>query len=534
MIRHLRRISIFLFLLLIAMVVQAAEIKFQVSYVSGDKVFITIGKTSGLKVGERLEIGDPKRTTAVLLVEFISSSSASCSLESGKVQVGDTGVYTQKIKEASVVNRDSVTVKENPVQPKKRKVIAPQTGSASVPNEVNARLSIQHLTQVDHSNSDFSYNEPSLVLRGKVDHLFGSNHSLHVKLRGRKTYRNYDAASQGEEWSSRVYEIMIVNEDRENGFSYRFGRVRSSMVRGMGSLDGAHLHHRLSGDVNVGIFGGFEPNLETSQPDGSASRAGIFFSYTRGEWKRSRMSTTLSLLGSYQNGEINNESLYQQFNYAWKRWISFYESAEVSFNRGWKKDYDSSVGKLSNLLVEVQVSPLPIVDLTLGYDNRVAIRTWQTRATPDTLFDDAERKGLRYGATIKPSKRLRVRLGGSYRTINGVDKSTSTQHGTVSYSDLLKTGINGSLRYAQFSNAWIDGSQPSIRLARTLSRSVYLSVESGIREYDLGGDTYSNNWYLARMNWNLNRSILFSGMAEWTNGDTEHTSRYMIEAGYRF
>jgi hypothetical protein len=363
-----------------------------------------------------------------------------------------------------------------------------------------------------------------------------SHLALSVNLRARRIIRdNNDTADPQTEWNNRVYEVALRYNNPASPLTYQAGRISSNQISGIGRFDGASIEYELRNKMRLGAFGGAVPNLSTSEPQTDETTAGVYAVYEKGSWQRHRVAGTLALAGRYDTGEIDREFLYEQVRYSWARRISFHQSAEISINRDWREEAEGATFSLTNFLVNATYSPSNLISFDFGFNNRKLAHTFETRDTPDSLFDDALRQGFRAGLHIKLPKRLRVRLRAGLRIREGEETDTRTMVAGLSQRDILSTGITGSLQLNAFDNRYSTGIQISLAASRYVFRVVYLQLELGQSsyEFDASQDAINYRWINLGASGYLSRHFYTSWYGEIYRGDSMDTNRIWLEIGYR-
>ncbi len=502
-----------------------------VKYVAASSVYLDAGAAQGLQKGDQGEVFHGDSVIARVEVEFLAENSASCKfIESTTTpQVGDRVVMqiTPPVKE---IKPDSGTTSPSPVVPPP--VPQPKKSARVKSNRVTGRASVQALSQDDRSLSGNDYVEPAFALRMQVNNLLGSQHTLSIRTRSRKTDR---AHGPDEDWTHRVYEFGLYYNNPETRLHYSAGRLLSNRMSGIGYLDGAMLDYRMNGSWSVGMFGGAQPDLRTYDVNGDATKGGVFAAYERGSYATTQLSGTLALAGNYFTGQISREFLYEQVSYAMQK-LYMYQSAEMNINRGWRRDAEGSTLELTNILLNARYSPLTWLSTTLSYDNRTNYRTYETRNTPDSLFDDALRQGWRLGTNVKFSTKLYASADAGIRTKQNEGTETRSASGGVGSYSLMAPGLQSDVRVAIFESSYSKGFQPTLTLSRNIVSQVRLTFEVGRNDYTItqSGTDLSNQWIRLNADWNLTRHIYGSLYGEIYRGDGLDANRGFAEVGYRF
>jgi hypothetical protein len=517
-------------LILVAGVVESAPLETTVKYVAATAIYLDAGNSQGLQKGDQGEIFHGDSAIARIEVEFLAENSSSCKIieNSSAPQVGDRVVM--QITPVQTVKPDSGTVQPSPVVP--APVPRPKSSARVKSNRVTGRVSVQALNQDDRTSSNNDYVEPAFALRGQIDNLLGTQHTISVRLRSRKTDRS---SMSGEQWTHRVYEFGLYYNNPDARVHYSAGRLLSNRMSGIGYLDGAMFDYRMNSNWTMGLFGGAQPDLRTYDVNTDATKGGVFAAYERGNYSTSQLSGTLALAGNYFTGQISREFMYEQVSFAEQR-LYVYESGEMEINRGWRREAEGSSLDLSNLLLNARYSPLTWLSTTLGFDDRRNYRTYETRPAIDSLFDDALRQGWRLGTNVRFSSKLYASADAGIRTKQHEGTETRSASAGVGGYGLIAPGVQSDARIALFESSFSRGLQPTISLSRSIVPQLRLSLELGRNDYTIQNSSskLSNQWMRLNADWNLTRHVYGSLYGEIYRGDGLDANRMFGELGYRF
>ena len=540
MMRHWSKLALSLLLMsFVARTSDSAVIEASVKYVSGQTAYLDAGSEGGVQKGDSAEVWSDDQIIARLEVIYVAGSSSSARIvESTRdLRIGDqvrlmiSGLAPQDSTAGSSAPSAALgltgSVSEMPAEAAKR-------GPAT---RIRGRIAAQVLHQDDHEATNNDVTRPSLVLRSTVENFLANHLNLSVNLRTRRIIRrSADVPDAQSYWDNHIYEVALKYDDPASPLNFQLGRIASNQISGIGIFDGALVEYGLSSGWSAGLFGGTRPDLTTSKLHTDETTAGVFAAFESGNWEGHRVRGTLAMAGRYHIGEIDEEFVYEQVFYSFSRQFLITQSAEIAVNRGWREQAEGSSWGLSNVLINANYSPMTALTFDFGYDNRKLVRTYETKDTPDSLFDDALRQGFRLGVSVKVPLGLRLWLRGGLRTRETGETDTRTLAAGLSRNDLFNSGVSASLQVNQFENRLSSGYQASLSLARYLLRTLYLQFEAGRSRYDFttteGPVNYQ--WFQLAASANLTRHIYTSGYGELYQGDAMNTNRFGVELGYRF
>jgi hypothetical protein len=197
----------------------------------------------------------------------------------------------------------------------------------------------------------------------------------------------------------------------------------------------------------------------------------------------------LAGVGRYHEGSISREVMTMATTWSGRGGLSLHQAAEVDLNRSWRRDDGASALDLSSFALGGRWRVDRRLSVRLGWDNRRPVRTWETRDRPDSLFQDAGRRGLSAGVALRDGAGRRLWLDGSLRSprSGGIDSRSWGVRGRL--PDLPAAGwdLDASLR--GFDGPYLAGLAPSVALAWRGDRRWYGRVSGGVSMYrDRTGD----------------------------------------------
>ena len=176
-----------------------------------------------------------------------------------------------------------------------------------------------------------------------------------------------------------------------------------------------------------------------------------------------------------------------------------------------------------------------MVSASLGYDTRTILRTFATRDTPDSLFDDAYRQGLRTALSLRLPQRLQITLGGGLRFTGGEDLLTRSFYGGIGQHDIFHSGLHADLRISGYRNLYTTGWQPTLRISRLLLQRLNTALQIGQNRYNLNGrdEQLVYNWIRLKGDTHITKTFYLSLAGEIYRGNSQSTNRVFLEFGVR-
>jgi len=533
----MRTVFAILVILALALGAFAAEVRTIVKHVSASTVYLDQGKKAGIAAGDTVTFMRGDSVLAILAVTFVADKSASCALpESGlTLSAGDsavvnaTGVLVDSASKSEYATADSATAypEATPVRKEPSVKVNRLTGS----------VGMEYLVQDDREEFGYDYTQPSLNVRLRLSEIQESHVSASLRMRLRKTMRDRESSSATESQTShRIYEAALRYENPDRPWEFGVGRMTARELRGIGFIDGGYAKYKLSPQFFAGAFAGTEPDLENTEFQTDVTKGGVFTAYDRKVGRTKRLTATLGLAGTYENGQIDREFIYQQVNYFYGSRFRAYESTEINVYRDWLKDKQDKSLDLASVLLNARYAFVDDAALSIGYDNRKSYYTYDSRSVPDSLFDDALRQGWRGSIDAKLTRTVAAEVGAGLRTTDGDSKNTKTGWASVRVADILKSGVRANAQVRTYSGEYSDGVQPSLSLSRSIVREVEATLQFGANSYTLNAtnETFDQSWVRAVFDVSVARHIFGSLDLEAARGSGRNVNVVALGAGYRF
>jgi hypothetical protein len=387
----------------------------KVNYVSAEAVYLNVGRHAGLEIGARVEVVRNGRTIAVLEVVHVSSNSSSCRIveQSEPPRVGDAAVF-------------SPAPAPTPLGAAPPAAPPPQAAGGgardeSTENVVSGYVEFQNVWQRDMTGSDLTSLQPAVTARVLVKNVGGSGGELRFRDRIRYYDRDRPAGPliESGQWYHRLTELAFVADDPGASIGWGVGRLVTPYMIGVGFVDGGYVSLRLSRYLRAGAAAGFSPDPLNLAADAHRTQAGGYLAFDYESPQSWRLTTSAALAGMYRSGTVSREFVYWQNLLDLYRRLAVFQSAEIDLNRNWRREAAGEAATLSNFFVSANAELAKFAALDFSYDARQNVRVYETRETPDSLFDDVLHDGYRGGVTFRLPQSVVLRGYGGIRYRDG-------------------------------------------------------------------------------------------------------------------
>jgi hypothetical protein len=388
----------------------------------------------------------------------------------------------------------------------------------------------------DDSLSDRSFSETGGHLSLKMLEMGGTGWNLRSRLRSRNIDRDRDWSTRNprSESDDRLYELQAVWAPQSGVATVQLGRLGANPFVPLGYLDGALGQFRLGNSNYLGAFAGRESVVEELGFENEGEKYGAFYRFaTPTPGPRMYAEVTVAAIGEYRDGDPSREyaSLETRLRSGGK-W-HFFQRAEVDVNRDWREQITGDSSQLTNLSLSSSYMATRSTRLVASYDQFQNYRNADNRYTPEDLFNDYLRQGLRAGVYVNGRK-----LGGSVllgmRDQEGDEDATYSFAGSVRYAPLRRVSFNGHV--SVYSGEVSDGLLATLDVRRSFKGGHDVGLLYGYSSSDLttGDEERSNDWLRLGGRLQLPARFFASAEIETLSGDDQEGNRLYLDLGYRF
>ncbi len=504
----------------------------KVTYVSNENVYIDLGRSDRVQPGDSGVIIRRGIKIADLRIIFSADNSSSCEVNTdvGSMMKGDSVLVIVERTEILVPTQIQLTVEDTVLLRKRRKTRDVKS------DEITGYAGLDFFVQDGLGNSQNNYYQPSLRLKLKAKNIARSNYNLSLKMRGRKTIRDPENGNSDDEWNNRIYELSIFYDNPASAHSIKFGRITVNKIGGIGYIDGALASYKFSESNTGGVFVGTEPDYSTSGIRSNKVKLGAFSTFTNGVHPR-RYNLTVALVGQYRDEEIDKEYFILQNDVTFGPDLSLYQSADVSINRGWKKNFNDDLVSFTRLMLSCRYSPLNWFTSKLSYNRHQNEPSNESKSLPDSLFSVSSRQGLRLSASVKLPKHYRISVSSSARTKQHVGKISHSEAIRLANSNMFNLGYRINLLFQTLSNSYSQGYRYSAGIGRYLAfGKTYLTISYGgdRLKYSSNDQEFNDQWLEIDGNLRVNSSTFASLSTNLLRGNSYEANNYYFNLGKRF
>ena len=501
-----------------------------VTYISGPTVYVDAGTRGGLTQGAHLIVRRDTTFVAELAVQYVSSTSAACSVvrtSTRQVATGDSARYV-------------------PVLPREQKAASALPARASTaptrrtPNALRGRLGLRYLMMDPGTGPAGVITQPALDLRLDGTHVGDSPLGLAVDVRAQRSIMQApDSLHPAPTYPlnvTRVYRAALKWNPVGSGVTVTLGRQFSSTSSSVGMFDGvefdfAHPHW------TAGAFGGLQPSWYTFGFSDSTREYGAYLQWHNVSARLPVWSFTLGGVGAYTMGQINREFTYATAMVSSSRFTA-YVTQELDINRGWKAAQEHAAATPTSTFATFQFSISDALSLSGGVDNRRNVRLYREYLDPEAVFDDSFRQGMWGGATL--NLRGRFRMSGEARTTSGGPAGTAQSYtGSVGVMRLTPLELGIHARDTHYSGQLSTGDLQSLSAEINPFNIVHLEATGGLRTSNatalgMGLGSTRVSWSSFDADWAIGRNVYLMLSVYRELGSGVRNAQNFMSISYRF
>ncbi|HEY6061679.1 MAG TPA: hypothetical protein VIV10_13895 [Gemmatimonadales bacterium] len=473
-----------------------------VTYLTAASAYIDAGKAEGLRDNSRVEVVRGDSTVAILAVTFLATHQAACDVSgiAAPLVVGDSVRFAPAAPEPD----STTTLTRRPV-PEGAAPSRPRGGGV-----LRGRAGLYYLLIQSQDGSGARFTQPSGDLRLFGGGLGGTGLGIAVDARGRRTVQTRaDGFGTDAQAQARVYQASLSWQAPASPLRLTAGRQYAPGIAPVGLLDGvsAQLDRAKWGG---GLFAGSEPDPIDLALSGTVTQLGGYLQRHSRPGAGARWGLSAGLSGSYLHSGTNREFLYLQGDYSTRR-ISLYAAQEVDYYRPWRRVAGEHALSPTSTFASLVYRLNDAVSVTAGLDNRRNVRLYRDVVNPETVFDDAFRRGAWAGLAARTG-RFQIGLDARASAGSSIGSAGSTTL-SIGADRLTGWGLSLRSRSTRYSSAaagrrgWLQaftvGMEPGGRGS--------VQVAGGWRNErsDVAGATATVRWVSSDLDYTLARSWLF-------------------------
>jgi hypothetical protein len=473
----------------------------RITYISGASVYLDAGTRAGLREGSVAEVMRGGARVAELVVAYVSSNRASCTVRTGTLPiVGDSVRFAPVVQVAA--RADSVVPSIAGAPPVRR-------STRRVP-AIRGRLGVRYFQMNLTGDASTRLSQPAFDARLDGQNLGGSPLGIMVDVRAYRGSRTRPGVDLPVEHTSvtRVYQTALFWHRQNSPTRVTLGRQFSSALSTVGLFDGIAI------DIDrrhwsVGGFSGTQPEPATFGFSNDVRESGAYLQLHNAVGRGPSWSLTSGAIGSYARGEIDREFIYLQGVLNTRR-FSLYAAEELDVNRGWRSEAEGSSTTPTSTYAMARLSLTDAFSLQGGFDSRRSVRLYRDFINPEIEFDDSFREGT-WGGFMLSAFGSRLRASGDARVSRGGVAGRATSYtGSFGVARLTPLGLGAQVRSTVYDGPVAAGTLRSASLEINPFNVVRLQGSAGVRQDNsplTSGADRRTKWFGGDADMGIGRSL---------------------------
>ena len=442
---------------------QDISVTAKVTYISSGTVYVSAGRSSGLKDSLLVYVVAGKDTAATMKVFAVSSKSSACTVLNSKreIVVGDNVAGTVPRPEdkdvAALFPADTASGEKIEARRSTLPKSAETRGLVA-----QGRVSLQYYTAL-FDNSAYNLSQPGLIVSMRV-----ASRDLPLTM---EMYGNLRSVSRGgmnpfssnASNESRIYRLSLEYDDQANVVT--FGRILSFYAPSIGSIDGVQYARRFGNFIAGGSIG-FQPTFSQQGISTETKKMSLFARYEKREFYD--LSVITAYARTYVSSQLDREAVSLGLNAYSSGGLSIYGYSDIDL-RTKNGDQLTLSPTVSSALFMVNYRLADFVTVGVGVDaSRPVYLLTSIQPFADSLVD----RKMRSGATLSLNLYLANGLGiyNSYtpRSFDVGFGKEYTNYSSVYWSNVLSTGVMARGTYTMTSNGFTTSRGYGVNLQRNI------------------------------------------------------------------
>ncbi|HEU5170468.1 MAG TPA: hypothetical protein VFU46_08015, partial [Gemmatimonadales bacterium] len=496
----------------------------KITYLTSASAYVDAGREQGLREGDLLDVIRAGAPVARLRVAYLASGQSACEILTTDVAlaVGDSVRYAARSAPAELAT-------DSAARPLDRRAAA----RAGRPHALRGRIGLRYLyVRARNGASDLS--QPSLDLRLDGHGLGGTPFGLSVDLRTRRTATTRSDGSSVADGRTRVYQAAVFVSPAGSPFRLTVGRQFSPSLASLSLFDGV-LAEVDRPSWGVAAFGGSEPDPADLGYSSAIKDFGAYFQLHARPASPQRWSVTLGGIASYDGGSANRQFAYLQAAFSSRR-LSVFATQEVDYYGAEKQALGEPAVSFTSSFATLRFELASGVDLHGGVDNRRSVRLYRDVVNPEIAFDDAFRRGVWGGLSLRLASRYRLGFDARSSTGGTAGRAEAyTAH--LGVERLTRLGFSLRGRGTRYANPAVTGWLGSLTLGADPVAPLHLELTGGLRQETdplaIPEDSRVT-WFGAGLDLNLGRAWYLMLSATRETGGIDANDQLYGALSYRF
>ncbi|MCY1721076.1 hypothetical protein OU798_12030 [Prolixibacteraceae bacterium Z1-6] len=438
----------------------------EVSYISGQNIYVKFSSTQGIENGDTLFIQQNSALIPTLLVTHHSSISCLCNpIGDLTFKVGDKIIGRIQSPEHTILTptQEQTTIDED-LNEQVLKTTIPEQTRPELKSKVTGRLALSSYSNFSNA-TDIDYHRFRYTFSMQSQNISNSKLSAETYISFSHKLNEWDVVQENLNNALKIYSLALQYDFNKNT-SLWAGRKINPRIANVGAVDGLQFQKSWNDFYAGAVVGtrpdymdyGFNPDLlEYGAYIGHNTKSGNGFA-----------QSSLAFFEQRNNGNTDRRFVYFQHSNTLLKNVSFFSSFELDLYALENGEAQNTLS-LTGLYLSLRYRVSRQLSLFGSYDNRKNVIYYETfRNYTDEILQQASRQGFRGRITFRPVKYLNLGVDGGTRFREGDARHTNTLRGYTTYTRV--PGIEASLTLSAnlMQTSYLDGQVYGARLSKDL------------------------------------------------------------------
>lgn len=508
----------------------------EVSYLSGQSIYIKFANTRGIENSDTLFIQQNNILIPALLVKHQSSISCLCTALGEHTFKVDDIIFAKipiKKKQPILTVKHEQTEIEQDVNAQVLTSGTPEQTKLEKKGKVSGRLSLSSYSNFSNA-TDKDYHRFRYRLSMRAQNISGSKISAETYISFSHKLNEWSVVQDNLNNALKIYSLALKYDFNEST-SLWAGRKINPRIANVGAIDGLQIQKSWN-DFYVGAVVGAHPDYADYGFNPDLLEYGGYIGHNS-KVNNGFAQSSLAFFEQRNKGNIDRRFMYFQHSNTLLKNVSVFSSFEVDLYRienGEAKNAPSLTGLYLSLRYRVSRK----LSLFSSYDNRKNVIYYETfRNYTDEILQQASRQGFRARINYRPINFLNIGLDGGTRFREGDQRHSNTFRAYTTYTrvPLIKASLTLSANLMQTS--YLDGQVYGARLSKDLAKGkLFAMFNYRMVNFDYINTSTHLNQHIGEIDlaYRVNKKLYFSVNFETTFQEDNTYNRVYLNLRRKF
>ena len=534
---------------------------FHVTYVSEGAIYIDAGRNADLQEGMTLSVialpADGASSEGVrfrgdvhiaeVRIASAADSSALCEVvdAKGELSAGQVAFLTPESVEARLKTESAVESERYPVvvsftdgdplDEEMREAVEKAATEDSPMSNLRARFGVEYGGTSE--DGGLATKHVGAVIDADMRNIGGTYWNFAGYWRGEFTSSSSSVANATlTDLMNRTYHLGFTYQSPYSNDIVGVGRLYLPWAPSLSTIDGGYLGRKISRRLTAGVFAGSTPDPTSWSYAPNQDIAGSFVNFETGTFDTTRFFSTAGIALTTEYWCVARQFAFFENNYSWRRWLTFYNSAQIDAARTSPlPNGGSNPTGFSQSYTSLHIQPLSWLGFGVNHNYFRNLPTFDPRLIGTGLLDQYLFQGFSGDVRLQLPKHIALYSSLGRSKVSTDTKGSLNQAYGISFNRLWHTGLTADLHYSKFNSDFGGGQYESFSLSENLADNLRIQILGGHQVFNssLTSNT-SSNFVNCIADWNVGARMFVEGTLGWYQGNALSYRQWSSVLGYRF